>query len=789
MAFVQCSKIQPPADCSDMNKSTVKELIEKELRKEKPDWKLVESLSHEEVSQDPNNVRFSVDAGHIQRLGAELVGKKDTALSELIKNAFDADATEVDLDFKDSKSAGGALIISDNGSGMTLDVIRDSWMRISTDAKAEQPLSPLYNRRRAGRKGIGRFAVQRLAEKLELRTYPTGEKQGYSVFFNWDEDFTAGKDLNEVFNQVHTFAKEPQQRGTELRLNSLRDAWTTAAISRVWRAVLLLQPPFRVVAVSGKITGRKADPGFTVRVNGETNDASADSFSIERDFLNQAIATIEAQIDEEGHASVRVVSKKLNLDDTEEFDNEYLLVGPVSLETRYFIFSPDTLSGMKQADAAEMGRRYGGIRLYRNDFRVLPYGDSNDDWLGLDTSVARREFLPAGNNRHFFGQVSISTERNPRLEETASREGLIENEAFIEIQEFVKKSIVWAITRVAAARNRKQTASQPGFVSQVRSPSQSIRTAIDLLEEKSSTNTDHPNDGQTVTPELNTAPLVRVDILSVLKTAEKDAKDTEEEFERRRQASLQYEAMLRLLASLGLSISVFGHEVKGAQEAIRARLQLLEDEIDDLPDSDKKADLRVQHEQLETATRRLFDIGGYIAGLMSQTESRELRELSVSGALKRFSEQFKSYMSKQRIHFGPISVDPSSLRTTEMHASEFDSVLLNFLTNSIKSMKKARVSQRKIRMDAKRDGPHVVIGFEDNGVGVPEDQRKRIFDAFYTTTLTSEDDGVAGPGTGLGLKIVSDIARSYGGSVSVGNASNGYSCRFEFRILSNGAKE
>lgn len=162
-------------DGSRMNKNSAKELIETELRKENPDWKLVESLSSDEVSQDPSNVRFSVDAGHIQRLGVELVGKKDTTLSELIKNAFDADATEVDLDFQDSKSVGGTLTISDNGTGMTLDVIRDSWMRISTDTKAEQPLSPLYDGRRAGRKGIGRFAVQRLAKKLELRTRPAGE--------------------------------------------------------------------------------------------------------------------------------------------------------------------------------------------------------------------------------------------------------------------------------------------------------------------------------------------------------------------------------------------------------------------------------------------------------------------------------------------------------------------------------------------------------------------------------------------------------------------------------------
>ena len=761
-----------------MGKTNPKELIASELAKETPDWRLIEKLTRQEIAHDPENVRFSVDAGHIQRLGVELVGKKDTALSELIKNAYDADGTNVQLQFHDCSAPGGSLVISDDGSGMTIEVIRDSWMRISTDAKLEQPVSPVYKRRRAGRKGIGRFAVQRLARRLELRTKPSGEPFGFLVTFNWDDEFLIGRDLNEVFSRLRRFDKPRNESGTELRMLGLRDAWTAKSISNVWRAVLLLQPPFRLARVSGAAQGVRADPGFVVRINGETNESRADSFSIEKDFLSQALASIDAEIRQDGSSSVRVVSKKLGLDDTQEWDKSYEVVGPTKLSAKYFIYRSATLSGLRLQEAVVMGRRFGGVRVYRNGFRVLPYGEPNDDWLSLDSTAARRGVLAPGNNSNFFGQISIDSENNPYLEETASREGLQENEAFEQLRDFTHVAVVWAIKRVAAIRERKQTATQPKFVSKIRSPAQSIRTAIEIVKQNEIGEHDQKQN-------VANKPERATELLGVLRRAEMDARSSEAEFTKRIEASLQYEAMLRLLASLGLSISVFAHEVKGAQEAIRARLQLLYDKAMELPEGEGRNKILEQNSMLKTAAERLFDIGGYIANLMSKTASRDLRELSVAGALQNFGKQFEGYMKKQKVDFEVLEISPSNLRTTEMHATELDSVLLNFLTNSIKSMKKARASARRIRVDARKEGDHIVIGFEDNGIGIPEEQEKRIFDAFYTTTMTSADDGIAGPGTGLGLKIVSDIATSYGGSVSVVQPTEEFSCRVEFRVLAS----
>ncbi|MEQ1119865.1 ATP-binding protein [Acinetobacter junii] len=127
--------------------------IKKELEKEQPDWALIEKLSSTVIDSKEDSLRFHVDAGHINKLGFELVGKQETALMELIKNAYDADATEVTVDFFNAEKEGGTLVIQDNGSGMDLETIKTAWMNISTDFKQENKISPKYGRVRAGRKG------------------------------------------------------------------------------------------------------------------------------------------------------------------------------------------------------------------------------------------------------------------------------------------------------------------------------------------------------------------------------------------------------------------------------------------------------------------------------------------------------------------------------------------------------------------------------------------------------------------------------------------------------------
>src|SRR5438093_106699 len=112
-------------------------------------------------------LRFDVDCGLLFQLGEGAVNKRSVALAELIKNSYDADATHVIVEFKNVARPGGEITILDDGSGIPFSRIRDTWMRIATTEKEDQPTSPIFGRHRAGAKGIGRFATRRLATQLE----------------------------------------------------------------------------------------------------------------------------------------------------------------------------------------------------------------------------------------------------------------------------------------------------------------------------------------------------------------------------------------------------------------------------------------------------------------------------------------------------------------------------------------------------------------------------------------------------------------------------------------------
>lgn len=135
----------------------------------------------------------------------------------------------------------------------------------------------------------------------------------------------------------------------------------------------------------------------------------------------------------------------------------------VHFKCYYFIYEGSLIPKQTMSFIREVANERGGIRLYRNGFRVLPYGEKLNDWLGLDDSTARRVILSSHRNINFFGFVEVTDESGITFDETSSREGLFENDAFEELVSFVSRSIISVVQKVALLRGRKATTGQKNF--------------------------------------------------------------------------------------------------------------------------------------------------------------------------------------------------------------------------------------------------------------------------------------------------------------------------------------
>jgi signal transduction histidine kinase len=702
---------------------------------------------------------FGVDARHIRQLGQELVGDRTTALTEMIKNAYDADATEVVLSFsKATRRPGGTLEVIDDGSGMTLDDLKRGWMRISTSIKDEQPISPRFRRARAGRKGIGRFATETLGRRLRLETTVDGDPRRLVVDFDWEHDYPSGSDLQRIGNRYRYIKAPAAEHGTRLRIEGLSDSWDEAARQRVNRAVRLLRPPFPTAPVVGSRS--EVDPGFELRVEID-GTPQGEQFEAYDEFL--AAATARLEIRASRRIELLVTSQRFEVDEVIPLRGSARQTGAFTVKLAYFVYNRASIGGISVKAAREMSRLYGGIRLYRDGLRVMPYGEPNDDWLGLDElQGSRSSTLVPVRNFNWFGQVLITRARNPQLIDTASREGLVNNAAFWRLREILRDSLIRGAERVGHARQVKtRTSDKPTLRSRATVVAQARDEIVAALrKELSPAAADKV--GQLVTRALDLA------------DSEAAAADRDEQAY---VASLIGEIdLLRILASLGTSIAVFSHEVRGVLNNASAALLALERDVSEL--GKVPVAVRRRLADARASTERLQDLSTYIDAYVSVSRRRERAPQPLYRVLKEFSDRLTATLARNvKIEW---QVEPQNLRTEPMTRSELETTLINFLTNSVKAMDAEGHDERRIHVGARAEDGEVVLRFQDTGTGVDNSIRDQIFDAFISDSRSSVSE--LGVGTGLGLKIVADIADAYGGSVALATPSEGFNTCLELRL-------
>lgn len=691
-------------------------------------------------NDNPTILHFKFDISTFRLLGRELITDRITALFELVKNCYDANAENVQLTFENLNPLcpESRIVIEDDGLGMNFEDIRDKWMVIGTSSKRRNRTSPSpYNRVVAGKKGVGRFAVDKLGGKLIMKTKKKGSSTWHCLETDWTKyaeeenrqlelDFENSSEKQKLFTDIdNKYWTEPADvgvQGTRLEISSLNDIWLESDVRRAYRELSKIVKPSSNSRYPFNIR-------FIVPEYLEYRDKLVESLVLAKATLSYMLK-YRYDMGEQKYYQEYLEENKGELVVKEK---ESEIFGPIGFTLYYYDQSDKKTFSKDDRD---------GIKVYRDGIIATPFAeykskrDEQKDLFGIDK---RRwsGFFEKLSTRDIIGWVDITDELNPEIKDSTNRQDFVDNKEWTALKEFV----ISQIRQIELYLKHKKETKKKENAEKLKNTDDEI-DAIKLKIKKIKSNT------VLASPEVESE---LDDLASRLETIKENVSASTKDYEQMEKEIKQQENIMFSLVSLQAYAGQISHILRTSIGTIKRSAEFIE----------KWIPLKQKYDKSEKHARQVYDemnnLSKAMNFMLSYAEDDSTFEyFEIKKAISElFDEIYVSLFEDNGITAEYIVEDNFELLYNK---KAFQDMFGNLIDNSVKALRNIR--DKRIKCTTYKENGNLVILFSDNGIGIPEENKDRIFDVFYTTTA---DLG----GAGLGLYIIRSRLESIKGLITL----------------------
>lgn len=786
--------------------------------------------------QDDSDLHFDVKSGLKRVLGRELITNDEVAIFELVKNSFDAKASRVWLYFDSNR-----VVIADNGSGMTFEDVKNKWLSVAYSSKREVngDFRDIAASRThfAGSKGIGRFSSDRLGERIRLQTRSnTDEAQpvqqvdiDWSLFERDDlerfesiplrhsehDEFTIPSALN-----LEHFGPN-LRHGTVLEISGLRQVWDRDSLKKLKSSLAKLINPFgsttddfsiivvapdeRAADTKARAVAKKRGEEIPARevINGRVGNFIFSALRDKTTFISVSI--------EDGSILTTLTDRGELVYSIRERNEDYPLLDGSNFHCDIFYLNQSArLTFARRVGLPSV--QFGSVFLFRNDFRVFPIGEENDDWFGFNRRKQQGHSRYLGG-REVIGRIDISGDES-RFQEASSRnQGLIETPAVVQLQRFVMENclkrlekyvvpVSWVDKGESSSEDISRLLTDPGKARVAKAVASLVdnsdielidfsRQLISTLNERSSEFEGSIASIRAIAEKVNDSSLLE----KVSKAERRFEELRQSEIEARRTADRERDAAIAATARAEAAEAA-AEEVSAQIETEKRRSHFLESIVD----IDAATILNLHHqvtiysvnsaqqienfltdtagmdlvprsavlsafEQLSYLNAKIYAVARFAARARFQLDSEKITTNLpefITDYIQEIAKQFSSARMRIDVHNSHPGIEAT------FNPIDVSIIVDNLISNASKA--KATMVEFSMTQDGKSG---MLLTVRDTGRGISKGvDPSRIFDMGYTTTR----------GSGLGLYHVRHMLGLIGGTIELAPDDGDRGTKFLIRI-------